>query len=146
MDTIQKKVKITLSVKINDQGQLEDNTSTHIGNYYRKGNMDVLTYEENIEDTATINNFITIQADKVSIKRTGVVSMTQKFRTNQITENIYKHPHGSLHMETFTDTITHQQLDEHGGGHVSIFYKVKLNGQEERAHKLVLHYKEEDSQ
>jgi len=47
-------------------------------------------------------------------------------------------------METFTESISHKAQPTDAGGHLTIYYRVKLNGQEERKHKLELIYSEED--
>jgi len=144
MDPIQKNVTVELRTIIDDHGQMEYNKQKQSGKFYRKNDMNVLTFDEEIEDQATIKNLITIQKDKVSIKRTGLISMNQQFRHKQLTENVYKHPHGTIHMETFTDNIRYKANRNDTGGKLTMTYRVKLNGQEERKHKLELIFSEED--
>ncbi|MBY7144766.1 DUF1934 domain-containing protein [Virgibacillus sp. NKC19-3] len=143
MDALQKQVLIELCTTIDDNGEMEYNTLTLSGTLFKRKELDVITYEEETEDNATTKNLITIQAGKVNIKRTGAISMNQQFRTHQTTENVLKHPYGTIHMETYTNAITYQPLDEKDIGKLVISYTVKLNGQEERKHELTLTLKEE---
>nr|WP_205138071.1 DUF1934 domain-containing protein [Virgibacillus halotolerans] len=144
LSVIEKKVFIELHTIIDDDGQMEYNTIKSTGIYYQKGNIDVLRFEETSEDNAPVKNFITIQPDKVNIKRNGHIVMNQQFRMRQTTENVFRHPYGTMHMETTTNKITYQPLTEQDNGSLVMSYNVKINGQEERQHKLTLTYNEED--
>ncbi|WP_164667545.1 DUF1934 domain-containing protein [Virgibacillus doumboii] len=146
MNSGSKKVSVELQTIIDDGSQKEYNTVNETGELYQKNNIDVLTYEENVEEGNAIKNLITIYPDKVSIKRTGMVSMHQKFRVDRPTENVFQHPHGNIHMETFTNTIHYQELTGEHDGLLAIDYTVRLNGQDERKHQLQLSIKEEDLQ
>jgi uncharacterized beta-barrel protein YwiB (DUF1934 family) len=141
---MEQQVRVELHMVIDDNGQKESTTSKQSGKYFKKQNIDVLTFEEKTEDNYVIKNLITIQPEKVSIKRSGLVSMNQQFRTNHITENVYTHPHGHIHMETYTKSIRYQVGDQFSEGLLHIDYTVKLNGQDERNHALTLTYKKED--
>lgn len=145
MNPLNKSVAIELRTTIDDNGQMEYNTIKQRGNFYKRNELDVLTYEEKVDGEAPVKNLVTIQPERVSIKRSGNVTMNQKFRTNQTTENVFQHPHGNIHMETYTNSISYKRADQNQEGKLTIFYTVKLNGQEERKHELVLTYKE-DSQ
>lgn len=138
MGSLQKQVMVELRTTIDDNGQMEYNTMEQSGTFFRKSELDVITYEEKTEDNAVTRNLITIQAGKVSIKRTGGLTMNQQFRAHQTTENVLKHPYGTIHMETYTNKITYQPLNETDMGKLAISYTVKLNGQEERKHELEL--------
>ncbi|SFB25987.1 Uncharacterized beta-barrel protein YwiB, DUF1934 family [Lentibacillus halodurans] len=147
MNKTPKQVAVELQTAIDDNGQMEYNTVRQTGRFYRKENMDVLTYNETADDGSPIYNMITILTDKVSVKRTGSISMHQQFRKQKTSENVFQHPHGNLHMETFTNTINYQALSEHQDGLLTIDYTVKLNGQDERKHQLTLMIRtKEDSQ
>src|SRR5690625_8006683 len=108
MEPTNKQVMIELHTTIDDNGQMEYNTIRQIGNFYKKKQMDVLTFEAETDDKTTIRNFITIQPDKVTIKRSGDVAMNQQFRTQSTTENVFRHQYGTMHMETVTEYITKQ--------------------------------------
>lgn len=146
MDAKQKKVLIKLQTIIKDNGQVEHNEQQHIGSYQNKRGLDVLIFEEKLEDGSIVKNMITMQDDKVSINRSGAVKMNQKFRNNGLTENTYQHPYGVLTMETFTESIAYQRLSKNVKGELTIHYTVSLNGQGERQHILKLDFKEEENQ
>lgn len=137
------KVELELHTTIDDDGQLEENTTAQSGLLYQSGNRHVLLFDEGLEDGSIVKNMITIQSDKVSIKRTGPITMHQQFYLNRITENVFQHPHGNLHMETTTTSIDYQPLSAYGNGILKLYYNVKLNGQNERKHTLTLSLKEE---
>ncbi|WP_217586375.1 DUF1934 domain-containing protein [Lentibacillus saliphilus] len=125
------KVSIELRTAVEDQDQVEYHTTHAIGDLYRKGATDVIMFEEKTDD-GTIQNMMTIQADKVSIKRTGALTMHQQFKHKQSTENVLRHPYVTIHMETWTDAINYDTER----GHLSVYYTVKLNGQEPRKQQL----------
>lgn len=136
------KVELELHTTIDDQGQLEKNTVNETGVLYQRQNMDVLTYDEKLEDGQVVHNLLTIQSDQVSVKRTGPVSMHQRFDMNRITENVYQHPHGNIHMETTTLSYEYSPLDRQTSGLLRLYYTVRLNGVDERKHTLTLSLKE----
>ncbi|MUV37431.1 putative beta-barrel protein YwiB [Lentibacillus sp. JNUCC-1] len=125
------KVAIELRTALDDQGQLEYHTTKAKGSLYQKGIKDVVIFEEDTEE-GVIKNMLTIQSDKVSIKRTGAMTMHQQFSTERSTENVLRHPYGTIHMETDTQTIHYDQ----DAGHLTVDYAVKLNGQEPRQQQL----------
>ena len=141
-----KQVFIQLKTVINDTGEIEKNEVKFSGVFSQKGSLDVLTYKENLEDQGEVSTLITIQPDKVSIKRTGIVSMHQQFRIGRVTENVYQHPHGNIHMETLTDKASYTPLEKGESGNLQLGYTTKLNGQNERKHTLDLAFTEEDAQ
>ncbi|WP_156290210.1 DUF1934 domain-containing protein [Oceanobacillus salinisoli] len=146
MESIQKNVQIKLQTTIDDQGVKEQNEIVETGKFYKRGKMDVIIFDETMDGDFKVKNLITIQNGSVNIKRTGPVSMNQRFDINHRTENVYKHPHGTIHMETFTRRITYKQKSE-SEGQLSLLYTVRLNGQQdERKHELTLIFKEEDSE
>ncbi|MBC5635599.1 DUF1934 domain-containing protein [Ornithinibacillus sp. BX22] len=139
-------VTIHLHTVIEDNGLKETSTVKQIGNFYQKNNMDVLAFEEKVEGDHAIKSMITIQPGKVNIKRSGIVSMNQQFRSEKVTENVYNHPHGHIHMETFTKSIDYQALSGEQAGHLKVEYTVKLNGQDERNHTLTLTFNKEEEE
>lgn len=133
-------VIINLMTKIDDDGEVETSSTQHAGIFRRAKHADILIYEEDFEGFS-IRNLITIKPDSVSIKRSGAIGMHQTFQLKGITENVYQHPHGSMHMETRTERLFHA-VDQNSGL-LEIVYQVKLNGQNERNHQLRVEYKEE---
>ncbi|WP_430790128.1 DUF1934 domain-containing protein [Virgibacillus flavescens] len=133
----------SLQMEINDDGQTEKSTTHFTGNFYRRDNMDVLTFEEKNDENLFIKNLITIQQDKVSVKRTGDINMHQQFRVKQTTENVFKHPDVNIHMETYTHNLDYHAPDDQRTGELSITFTVKLNGQDVREHQLTLRIEED---
>lgn len=144
MNDTKKQVTIKLKTLISDQGQIETVKTEQRGTLLRHGRRDILLYDEVTEEGLKIGNFITLQEDKVTIKRSGSISMYQQFVVNQIDETMYEHPHGTIHLETFTQRLRYDSPSNQYNGKLEIDYTVSLNGQEERQHKLVLTYEEED--
>lgn len=140
-----KQVAIHLKTVINDTGQAEENELKSTGTFYSRNRLDVLTYKERVEDDGEIKTLITIQPERVAIKRSGIVSMHQQFQMKKPTESVYQHPHGNIHMETFTNEMLYRAPGEQPGI-LHLEYTVKLNGQNERKHTLELLFTEEDSQ
>lgn len=145
MNETKKRVAVELKTTIQDAADKEMNAVKANGVFVQSAGRDVLSYKEKVDDM-DITTMITIQQEKVSIKRSGAVSMHQQFRLGQLTENVYKHPHGNIHMETFTNTIVYEQLQPSKSARLRLKYTVKLNGQDERNHMLELFIKEEDSE
>jgi len=136
-------VHIKLRIIIEDDGEKEMSMLRHSGVLRRAPHADVLTFEEDTE-AGKVRTMVTIRPGTAIIKRTGAVSMHQKFEAGSITENAYQHPHGMLHMETNTDRLLYESQQTPQSGTLAIDYTVKLNGQAERSHELILHYQEED--
>lgn len=131
-----KQVMIHLNTRIEDQGEIENNYIKQTGKLFNRNGIDVLIYEEELEEGAIIKSLVTIQTGKVNIKRSGIITMNQRFLVDQTTETYYEHPHGTFRMETFTHSIKYNE------GRLMIDYTVKLNGMNERKHLLELTYKE----
>ncbi|GIO24756.1 DUF1934 domain-containing protein [Oceanobacillus sp. J11TS1] len=134
------KVNITLKTVIYDMDSDEQETQEQsvAGEWIKKGDIDVLKYEEVIEEAGTIQNMITIRPERVSIRRTGAIQMNQQFQSGQKTENIYQHMHGNIHMETYSESITFTENTM--PRMLEINYTMKLNGQLERKHQLKLQF------
>lgn len=143
MKTNQKKVLIELRTVIDDQGEKELSIIKQKGNYYKKDDMEVITFVDEMTDVGRIEHFITIRTGKVNIKRSGSIMMNQQFIPSRKTDSIYRHPYGSFHMEIFTKLIRHQQLSAEREGSVEIEYDATLNGEQVRKHHLMLIYTEE---
>lgn len=139
-----KNVIIELRSVIDDAGEKELHIVKQSGNYYKRNDIAVITYKEDVEDNGVINNLITITPEKVNINRSGIFSINQQFLLNKKTECLYQHPHGNIHMSIKTKSITHQLLSDNEKGQLVITYKAILNGQIERNHHLTLTYYEED--
>lgn len=131
-------IEIELKTIIKDGDQKEMTTIIEYGKIHLKDHMHLVRYEEKTENKGTINNMISIQPDKVSIRRSGEVKMNQLFREGELTENVFHHPYGRIHMETYTTSIDYEPIEGDKPGRLTIDYTVKLNGQDLRKHLLTL--------
>lgn len=143
MELKKKQVAIELRTVIDDQGEKELSIIKQKGSYRRKGNLEIISFVDEITDLGKVDHFITIQPGKISIKRSGSIGMNQQFVPGKTTESRYRHPYGSFHMEIFTKSIEHQTLSLDREGSVTIEYEATLNGQQIRKHHLTLIYTEE---
>lgn len=140
-----KQVSIQLKTAIKDDGDIENNQMKVPGIWIKRGGLDVLRFKEEL-DEEEVTTLITIQKGRVSIKRSGIVSMHQQFRLGERSENVYQHPHGNIHMETYTEQMMYQTLSETLPARLVIDYTVRLNGQQKRKHTLELLFEEEAPQ
>lgn len=145
MEQIKKRVTIKLNTIIEDNGQKEYYKTNEIGTYVTKGNISVLAFDETIENNENVHNVITIHPNKVTIKRTGAISMTQQFRINQKTESQLTHSFGRMGLETTTKKLKFELLPDQKKGKLVIYYSLKINGQTKRNHQLKLYFKEEEA-
>ena len=120
------RVLINIQTTIDDQGELEHQQTEHMGSFFQNGDKKVLIYNEKLDHDVDVRNLMTIRQNKVTLKRTGHISMTQHFQIKQSTESFYEHPHGRLHMETYTEAIdyTAGAADDR----LKIRYTLSLNG------------------
>lgn len=143
MSSTKTEVQLKLRTEIQELGEKAVTTVEEAGTFYQKGNTTVLKFTENQEEE--ISSLITIQPEKVSVKRTGAVDMHQIFKKKRLTENVYKHAYGTILMETYTDQILYQEPENGREGRLFISYTTKLNGEGNRRHRLTLTFKEEIS-
>lgn len=141
---MKKQVKVEIKTIIDNDGEKEYGIVKQSGIIFHKGEMTVLRFTEKQEDNGVVHNMITIQADKVNVKRSGSVEMNQQFQLHRVTETVFRHVLGNIHMETYTNAIKYQSSDEDIAGQLFIDYNVKLNGQTERQHHLELTFEEDD--
>ncbi|MFD1020049.1 DUF1934 domain-containing protein [Thalassobacillus hwangdonensis] len=136
-------VAIKLVTEIRDGGRKESTVMEEFGNLYERGNTQVLKFTEHQEDREDIQTMVTIQPEKISIKRSGAVQMHQIFRKKLSTESNYHHEYGVFHMDTFTDQIEYQSLSEGNKGRLFISYQLTLNQEMTQRHRLTLTFKKE---
>lgn len=136
-------IYMELQTTIKDGETKEKNTVKEKGKIYTKEHIDMIMYEEQAENEnqKVVKNIITIQPEKVTIRRSGAVKMNQMFQEGKRSESVFQHPHGRIHMETFTQSFEYQSFNEEKTGKLAINYTVKLNGQEPRQHFLELIFK-----
>ena len=143
MSVNKKDVTIELRTVIEDDGEKELMIVKQKGKYYKRSNLEVLTYTEKTDGEEDIDNMISIYPDKINIKRTGAISMNKLFLKGRLTENLYRHPYGNIHMEIDTVSMSYESIEETGRGQAVIAYRAMLNGSKERNHYLTLTFMEE---
>lgn len=141
MELIKKHIAIEIRTVIDDEGEKELTISKQKGNYIKKGSTEVITFTEKTKDFGEVKSILTIQPNKVNLKRSGSVTMNQQFIEGQISECLYRHPYGAFHMEIQTHSIKKEQ--KNGDKKIIIMYELKLNGEQTRHHHLTLTYTEE---
>lgn len=135
-------VSIKVHMKIYDDDEMEQTMTSHKGELFIKDGFEVLIYDEKINDEGKVRNLMTIKDGQVNLKRSGAISMNQKFSLHQSTQSLYQHPYGAFHMETFTEKINMDEEQEQKS--LTIHYDIKLNGNKKQKHVLVLTYSKED--
>src|SRR5699024_10490082 len=109
MKSEKSQVTVELHSRIEDGSGTEESTAKTTGTLYTKGNMDVLTYTEHLNEQENqahpVQNVLTVQPEKISVKRSGAIQMHQQFLPERTTECLLQHPYGAIHMEIFTNAI-----------------------------------------
>jgi len=129
-------VKLKMTMEIFDLGNKDISVIEEEGYLQQKGELTVLIFTENKGTENETRSMITMKPDEISVKRSGAVSMIQKFKKKETTENVYRHPYGMIHMKTMTDQLQ-VDLDK---GNIFISYKTNLNGGNSRRHRLTIRY------
>ncbi|NLI68955.1 MAG: DUF1934 domain-containing protein [Bacilli bacterium] len=139
----QKRIEIELRTVIDRNGDKEMTIVKQSGDYMRKNEIEIITFIENREDIGKIRNYITIQKHKVTIRRSGAISMSHHFEVGKKSESLYRHPYGALHFLITTKSLDCTPLSKDGHGDVVIVYDAVINGIEQQEHHLTLTYMEE---
>ncbi|HLR54416.1 MAG TPA: DUF1934 domain-containing protein [Pseudogracilibacillus sp.] len=140
---IKKNVAVQLHTVIDDQGDKEMSVVKQKGKYFQKGNLEVVTFTDQIEDIGTIKNQISIHPDQVTVKRAGAISMNQQFMEGKKSECLYRHPYGMFAMEIETHHVSAEYKDENKTKEIVIEYDVFMNEESPRSHHLTLTITEE---
>jgi len=140
----EKIVEIELRTVIDRNGEKEMSIVKQTGEYMRKRSIEIITFTEKRADIGNIRNYITIQDHKVTIKRSGAISMNQQFEVGKRSESLYRHPYGSLHFNIKTQSLDIHRKEEKNPGEIVITYDAIINGIEEQHHHLTLTYMEEN--
>lgn len=139
-------VNVRLQTEIKDQEDQQETVVEATGELFQTSRQTVVRFTEKSDEQADVATMVTIKSDSVTIKRTGAVEMIQQFRSDQLTETIYRHQFGSLRMETDTLDFRYQPLTiDNKTAKLTLDYRTKLGGEEERVHKLLLTLEEDKS-
>lgn len=139
----EKIIEIELRTVIDRDGDKEMSIVKQTGEYMRKHSIEIIVFTEKREDIGDVRNYITIQENKVTIKRSGAISMNQHFEVGKRSESLYRHPYGALHFDITTKSVEKSPLAGDQAGEVVIVYDATINGIEEQNHHLTLTYKED---
>ncbi|SHM63167.1 DUF1934 domain-containing protein [Gracilibacillus kekensis] len=137
-------VAIKMTMEILDAGKQDVTIVEEKGQLLEKANTTVLKFSEENENKERTDSLITIHSDRVSVKRSGAVSMLQKFDEKRITENVYRHQFGTIHMQTETEQVTYQPPQANEDGKLFISYSTSLNNDKPRRHLLTILVKKEE--
>lgn len=139
-------INIRLQTEIEDEHDQQQTTVDAKGELFQTDRQTVIRFTEKSDEQPDVATMVTIKSDQVSIKRAGAVEMKQQFRLGQITETIYRHQFGSIRMETDTQSFRYEPLtNANTTARLRLDYRTKLDGEEERAHKLLLTIEEDKS-
>lgn len=139
-----KRVKIKLVTDIDDGFDKQQTAVKASGDIFQTKRQTVIRFTEQIEEQPDVTTMVTIKPARVTIKRSGGVEMNQQFRTDQVTETIYRHQFGSMRMETTTHDVDYKPLTDKNTAELKLNYTTILNGEEEREHKLSLTIEEDN--
>ena len=134
-------IQLKMTMEIFDLGKKDISIIKEDAIMQRKGDLTVLTFTENKGKENETNSMITIKPDEISVKRSGAVSMVQKFRKKETTENVYRHPYGTILMKTKTDQLQSNMQ----AGEIFISYTTSLNGGDPRRHRLTIQMKKAEA-
>src|SRR5690625_7275339 len=104
MNVKRKNVNVELRTVIEDDGDKELVIVKQKGKYYKRNNLEVLTYTEEMDEGEDVENMISIHPDKIKIKRSGAISMIHIFIKGRVNDSLYLHLHCNIHMYIITDT------------------------------------------
>ncbi|MGP4059201.1 DUF1934 domain-containing protein [Halobacillus sp. H74] len=138
-----KEVQVQVVTEIQDEDRNETMEIQGPGQFFSRGDTQVLTFTEHPEESEPVNTMVTIKPEHVSIKRSGGVEMRQVFQQSMETENLYHHTYGDFHMKTYTEELDFRSLQESTQGRLYLSYKMTLNHEVTQAHRLTLTFEEE---
>ncbi|UOQ45309.1 DUF1934 domain-containing protein [Halobacillus salinarum] len=136
-------VQVQLVTEISDENRKEQMTIEEPGQFFQRGDTQVLTFTEHPDEGEPVDTMITVKPNHVSIKRSGGVDMRQVFNPQIETENTYRHTYGVFHMKTKTDHIEFEPLEGSKLGRLFIKYQMTLNHEVIQAHRLIVTFEEE---
>lgn len=105
------------------------------GTYYEKNEVHYLFYEEMMEGyDEPVRNMISIEPDRVLLKKSGIVATYMEFLPKTRTQTWYSTPFGKMDMDIYTQRIRIRESEEELA--VDIRYHLGLMG-DERNHCFV---------
>ncbi|SFF75586.1 Uncharacterized beta-barrel protein YwiB, DUF1934 family [Halobacillus alkaliphilus] len=138
-----KDIQVQLVTEIRDTDRKEKMEVNEAGQFFARGQTQVITFTEHPDEGDPVNTMITVKPGHVSIKRSGGIDMRQVFQPEVETENLYHHTYGDFHMKTYTEEMEFSSLDEAMGGRLFLHYQMTLNHEVTQDHRLTLTFEEE---
>ncbi|GEN57025.1 hypothetical protein GCM10012290_10270 [Halolactibacillus alkaliphilus] len=141
MTTAKQAVHVRLDTTITDDGDTQTETVQVTGEVIGSGMKRMIRFTETNDQNESIDTVIMVSEDKVTLKRTGAIHMSQQFIENKKTESHYQHPLMRFRMETYTDAIDYIYSDTDQDLSLKMRYRTVINGAGERTHTLKLNIK-----
>jgi uncharacterized beta-barrel protein YwiB (DUF1934 family) len=142
MGTLKKRVQIELKTVVDDEGEQEHSVIKETGDYYQKGSVRVVMFTDRTDDVGDIKTTIQIHPGKVTVKRSGAISMYQQFIEGEKSVCVYRHPYGMFPFDIHTHSIKETHMDERLAGELVITYDA-ITEETIRKHQVTLTYTEE---
>lgn len=138
MTTGKTRISIFLETTITDADDTQRETVKTTGEMIGRGMKRLIRFKETQDDNETIDTVMTLSEDKVTLKRTGNVTMSQQFIESKKTESHYQHPLIRFRMETYTDRINYHYKESAADLELKMDYRTVIDGEDERTHTLKL--------
>lgn len=120
---------VLISIKGMHFQNTEDGDNVEViqqGQYYQRGNMHYLVYEEPVEGSdAVTKNMIKFNNDSMCLTKKGIVNATMLFDTNEKNMTNYNTPYGSIVIGLDTHQIDFHENDDNLS--LNIKYSLDVN-------------------
>ncbi len=143
MTTAKQVVQVTLDTTITEDGHTQTESVRATGEVIGLGMKRMVTFTETNDQDEAIKTVMMLSDDKVTLKRTGAIHMSQQFIESQKTESHYQHPLMRFRIETYTDTIEYSYKESKAALSLTMRYRTAIDGEGERTHTLNLQIKGE---
>lgn len=107
----------------NETDKIEE---TAYGSYYEKNGKRYILYKTET-DGDTVSSLIKAEADKVSIKRSGLVNTLIVYKAGEKRKFMYKLPYGEIEMELDTQSV--DIALSRNGGEIKLVYLLTVQGE-----------------
>lgn len=143
MTLAKQQVHVILDTTITEDGHTQKESVRVMGEVIGLGMKRMIKFTEINDQNEAIDTVMMLGEDKVTLKRTGAVNMSQQFIESQKTESHYQHPLMRFRIETYTDTINYRYKETDAALSLTMRYRTVIDGEGERTHTLNLQIKGE---
>lgn len=143
MTTAKQQVHVTLDTTITEDGHTQKESVRVMGEVMGLGMKRMIKFTEINDQDESIDTVMMLSDDKVTLKRTGAIQMSQQFIESKKTESHYQHPLMRFRIETYTDTIEYSYKESDAALSLTMRYRTVIDGEGERTHTLNLQIKGE---